>query len=130
MEDESEKDIAKKIVKLFSEITNGESKYYNVLKSFKNPLKFNLPFPCKVTDEVEYSDSNCDESDCDCDEEKEKENGNEHDNINNKENEGGSNINTKKTTKIDDEINYLLGKSKNKNITLLKLFCLNLYFLR
>ncbi len=61
LEDESEVDIAKKVVKLFSEISKDSLKYLTTLKEFKLNMKFNIPFPCKISDKVDY-DSSSDEN--------------------------------------------------------------------
>lgn len=92
LEDESDLDIAKKVVRLFSEICKENLKYLTTLREYKNNLKFNIPFPCKVNDDVEIADSSSDNDDDD-EEEKNSEN---NDNDNNEEGEVNNNLNNKK----------------------------------
>lgn len=64
LEDGSESEISCKIGKLFDEISQEKSTYYNNLFKYTTYIKFNIPFPCKINDDVklDYSSESENES--------------------------------------------------------------------
>lgn len=72
MEDESDTDVARLIIKLFNDISNGSTVVYDRWKNFKHSMEFNSDFPCKINNKVKYNESDYEEEDDESNEDNEE----------------------------------------------------------
>lgn len=63
LEDESNIDIARMIVKLFKEISSNKTDYLERIKNFKPKMEYNIEYPCKITTKINLEDYESDSDD-------------------------------------------------------------------